>query len=77
VAGDSRKLHNEELHNLYACTLHQILLGPSNQGGRYLRGMEHAWERNSDTILVLKREGKTLVGRPRRRWEDLKWNLGK
>ena len=33
--------------------------------------------RNAYRILVAKREGKTLLGRPRRRWEDnIKMDLG-
>jgi hypothetical protein len=32
--------------------------------------MWHAWERNVYRVLMAKPEGKTLLGRPRRRWED-------
>jgi hypothetical protein len=30
----------------------------------------HAWERNVYRVLVGKPEGKRLLGRPRRTWED-------
>jgi hypothetical protein len=32
--------------------------------------MWHAWERNGYRVLMGKPEGKRLLGRPRRRWED-------
>jgi hypothetical protein len=38
--------------------------------------MWHAWERNLYRILMGKPEGKTPLGRPRRRWEDeIRMNL--
>jgi hypothetical protein len=32
--------------------------------------MWHSWERNVCKVLMGKQEGKRLLGRPRRRWED-------
>jgi hypothetical protein len=32
--------------------------------------MWHAWERNVYKVLMGKSEGKRLLGRPRRKWED-------
>jgi hypothetical protein len=32
--------------------------------------MWHAWERKVYKVLVRKTEGRTPLGRPRRRWED-------
>jgi hypothetical protein len=44
VTGESRKLHNEELHNLYSSPN----LGTSNQGGWDGPGMWHARERREN-----------------------------
>jgi hypothetical protein len=63
VTGEWRKLHNEELHNLYSSP--NII--------RRMRWARHvAWmgETNVYRILVGKPEGKRLLGRPRRRWVD-------
>jgi hypothetical protein len=49
-----RKLHNEELNNLYS--------SPSIVGVGEERGVHR--------VLVGKPEGKRPLGRPRRRWED-------
>jgi hypothetical protein len=32
--------------------------------------MWHTWERNVYTVLMVKPEGKRLLGRPRHIWED-------
>jgi hypothetical protein len=34
-------------------------------------------KRNADKILVRKPEGKRPLGRPRCRWDNIKWILGK
>jgi hypothetical protein len=36
---------------------------------------KHGWNRNSCRIFVGKPEGKRPLGRPRRRWENIKMNL--
>jgi hypothetical protein len=69
VIGGWRNLHNEELHNLY-CSPSIIRMIKS----RRMRWEEHVArmgeKRSAYRILVVKPEGKRLLGRPRRRWED-------
>jgi hypothetical protein len=69
VTGGWRKLHNEELHNLYSSPSMIIVIKP-----RRLRWARHVAlmreKMNSYRILVGKAEGKRLLGRPRRRWVD-------
>jgi hypothetical protein len=69
VRGGWRKLHNEELHNMYASpNIIRIIKS------RRMRWAEHVARvgknRNAYTILVGKPEGKRPQGRPRHRWED-------
>jgi hypothetical protein len=69
VTGEWRKLHNEELHNLYSSPdiIRQVK-------SRRMRWAEHVArmgeERKVYKVLVVKPEGKRPLGRPRRRWED-------
>jgi hypothetical protein len=75
ITGDWRKLHAEELHNLYS--------SPNNM--RVIKSKKMIWAghvarmrsvRNTFTILVGKREGERPLRRPGRRWEDnIKMNL--
>jgi hypothetical protein len=69
VKGEWRKLHNEELHNLYS----------SRDIIRQVKSRRRRWvghvacmgeERKVYKILVGKPEGKRPLRRPRRRWED-------
>jgi hypothetical protein len=64
VTGDWRKLHNEELHNLYS-SLRTIRVIKS----RRMRWAGHVAQmgekRNAYRILVGKPEGKRPLGRPR------------
>jgi hypothetical protein len=69
VIVDWRKLHNEELHNLYSLPDIIRMIKP-----RRVRWAGHAActreKRNAYRILVGKPEVMRLLGRPRRRWKD-------
>jgi hypothetical protein len=69
VKGDWRKLHSEELHNLYSSPniIRMIMTTRMRWAGHVARMGE---TRNAYRILVGKPEGKRLLGRPRRRWVD-------
>jgi hypothetical protein len=63
VAGGWRRLHNEELHNLY--TSPNIIRMIKSRRIRWVWHVEHIAE-----ILVGKPEGKRSLERPKRRWDD-------
>ena len=69
VTREWRKLHNEELNDLYS-SLNIVLVIKS----RRMRWAEHVARtgkrRGVYRVLVGTPEGKTLHGRPRRRWEN-------
>jgi hypothetical protein len=69
VTGDWRRVHNEELHNLYSSpnTIRMIKSRRMRWVGHVARMGE---KRNAYMILVGKPEGKRPLGRPRRRWVD-------
>jgi hypothetical protein len=69
VTGEWRKLHNEELHNLYSSPdiIRQVKSTRMRWAG-HVASMEE--ERKVYKVLVGKPEGKRPLGRPRRRWED-------
>jgi hypothetical protein len=69
VTGEWRKLHNEELHNLYSSPniIRLIKSRRMRWAGHVVRMGEM---RNAYRILVGKSEGKRPLGRPRRRWVD-------
>jgi len=64
-----RKLHNEELRDLYS--LPNILRVVKSGRMRWAGHVAHMEEgRGVHRLLVEKPEGKRPLGRPRRRWED-------
>jgi hypothetical protein len=77
VTGGWRKLHNEELHNLYysPSIIKMIKSRKIRWAGHVARIGEN---RNAYRIFVGMPEGKRPLGRPRRRWADnIKMNLRK
>jgi hypothetical protein len=68
VTGGWRKLHNEELHNLYSSpSIIRIIKSRRRWAGHLPRMGE---KRSAYRLLVGKPEGKRPLGRPRRRWID-------
>jgi hypothetical protein len=74
VTGEWRKLHNEELHNLYLSPniIRQIK-------SRRMRWSGHVARMGGDIkvykVSVGRPEGKRTLGRPRRRWMGSEWIL--
>jgi len=66
--GQERRLHNEELHNLYALpkTIRAIRCRKVRLAGHVARIGEM---RNTYKILLEKPEGKSSLGRPKHGWE--------
>jgi hypothetical protein len=76
VKGEWRKLHNEELHDLYSSPSIIRIIKPRRMrwAGHVARIGE---KRNAYRLLVGKPEGKRPLGRPRRRCvENIKSDLG-
>jgi hypothetical protein len=73
--GGWRKLHNEELYNLYSSPI--IIRIINSRRMRWAGHVARMGEkRNAYSILVSKPEGKRPLGRPRRSWMDnIKINL--
>ena len=77
VTGEWRKLHNEELRDLYS--LPNIVRDVKSRRMRWAGYVAGIGERRVvHRVLVGKPEGKRPLGRPRRRWEDnIKMDLRK
>jgi len=75
VTGDWRKLHNEELKDLYCST--NVAWVIKSRRIRWTGDVARMGEgRGIYRVLVGKPEGKRLLGKPRRRWEEnVKMNL--
>jgi hypothetical protein len=74
VKGEWRKLHNEDLNGLYFLpnivrVIKSRRLRWAGQVARMGVGRDVYW------VLVRKPEGKRPLGRPRRRWEDVRMDL--
>jgi len=68
VTGERRKLHNEELNNLYSSpNIVQVRKSRMRWAGNVACMGEG---RGVYRVLVGKPEGRRSLGRPRRRWED-------
>jgi hypothetical protein len=76
VTGEWRKLHNEELHNLYSSpSIIRIIKSRRIRWAGHVARMGE--KRNMCRLLVRKLEGKRPLGKPRRRWIDnIKMDIG-
>ena len=69
VTGEWRKLHNEELNDLYSSpNIVQVIKSRRMRWAEHVARLEEG--RGVYKVLVGKPEGKRPLGRPRRRWED-------
>ena len=69
VTGEWRKLHNEELNDLYSLpSIVRVIKSRRMSWVVHVARMEEG--RGVHKVLVGKPEGKRPLGRPRRRWED-------
>ena len=69
VRGQWRKLHNEELNDLYCSpNIVRVIKSRRMRWAGHVARMEEG--RVVRKVLVEKPEGKRPLGRPRRRWED-------
>jgi hypothetical protein len=75
VTGKWRKLHIEELRDLYSSSIIGIIKSRRMRWAGHLVRMGE--KRNAYRLLVGKPEGKRPLGRPRRRWVDnIRMDLG-
>jgi len=69
VAGSWRRLHNQELHNLYASrNIIRVIKSKRMRGVRHVASMGEV--RDAYIFLVGKPKRNRPLGRPRNRWED-------
>jgi hypothetical protein len=67
--GSWRKLHNDELHDLYSSpNIVRVIKSRRMRWAGHVAHMEEG--RGAYRVLVGRSEGKRPLGRPRRRWED-------
>jgi hypothetical protein len=73
VTGEWRRLHNEDLHDRHSP---HIILVIKSRSTRWARNVGRMRERTGAYCVLLgKPEGKRPLGRPRRRWENIKIDL--
>jgi hypothetical protein len=68
VTGVWRKLHNEELYDLYSPTIVRVIKSRRMRWSGHVARMGEV--RGVYRVLVGKPEGNRPLGRPRRRWEN-------
>ena len=69
VTGEWRKLHNEELNDLYSSpSILRVIKSRRLRWAGHVARMEEG--KSVHKVLVGKPDGKRPLGRPRRRWED-------
>jgi len=69
VTGEWRRLHNEELNDLYSSpTIVGVIKSSRTRWAGHVALMGE--ERGVNRVLVGKPEGRRPLGRPRRRWVD-------
>ena len=72
--GEWRRLHNEELHNLYRSpNIIRVIKSRRLRWAGHVARMEEG--RSAFKILTGKPTGKRPLRRPRRRWEDIRMDL--
>jgi hypothetical protein len=74
VTEEWRRLHNEELYDLY-CSQNIIRVIKSRRMRRAGHMALMGEGRGAYRVLVGRLEGKRPLGRPRRRWKDIKINI--
>ena len=74
VTGEWRKLHNEELNELY-CSPNIVRVIKSRRMSLAGHVARMGKKEGVYRVWVGKPEGKRPLGRPRRRWEDIKMEL--
>jgi len=74
VTGEWRRLHNKELNDLYSSPIIVRVIK-----SRRMRWAGHVTRMGEETgayrVLVGKPDGKRALGRPRRRWVDIRMDL--
>jgi hypothetical protein len=73
--GSWRKLHNDELHDLYSPNIVRVIKSRRMRWAGHVTCMGEG--RGAYRVLVGRPKGKRALGRPRHRWEDnIKMDLG-